>query len=68
MNGRVKYLQKSQQRFNREITRRGSFFLILSTCMRCGERRLVSKIDGSVFDWEEQHQCRGGRDGATRAA
>jgi hypothetical protein len=53
MDGLVKYVQTPQQRFKREITRRGNVFLILSTCTGCGERRLVSKIDGSVFDWEE---------------
>jgi hypothetical protein len=32
--------------------------LIESTCVHCGESRLVSHADGSIYEWEHGHRCR----------
>jgi hypothetical protein len=31
--------------------------LVHSICLKCGASKLVSSYDGSLEEWEEQHQC-----------
>lgn len=35
----------------------GSLFKLRSQCLRCGEARLVSVIDGSLEQWHNGHKC-----------
>jgi len=43
--------------FVRRIVREGFRLMIESTCLGCGESRLVSHSDGSLEQWEQQHHC-----------
>lgn len=44
--------------FDRALVRTGSRLMICSTCLKCGESKVVSSADGSLDGWEEGHQCR----------
>jgi len=46
--------------FSRALTPVESRLLIASTCLKCGESKLVSSSDGSLEEWEEEHRCTAG--------
>jgi hypothetical protein len=36
----------------------GVVCLIRSMCKTCGEWKVVSAVDGTVFKWEREHKCK----------
>jgi hypothetical protein len=44
--------------FTRSLVRTELRLMILSTCLTCGEGRLVSSADGSLDEWEDGHECK----------
>lgn len=44
--------------FNDIPLRTETRLLILSTCKKCGEAKLVSSYDGSRQQWQNHHQCK----------
>ena len=46
-----------QERFARKPFREEQRLLLESTCLCCGESRVLSAGDGSLQEWEENHAC-----------
>ncbi len=46
-----------KQAFDHQPARVKERLLLESTCLRCGESRLVSAADGTLEDWEDTHLC-----------
>ena len=44
--------------FTRYLVRMKNLTLVHSICLKCGASRLLSSSDGSLQEWEEQHQCK----------
>jgi hypothetical protein len=44
--------------FTRTLERSGSRLMIRSACASCGDSKLVSKVDGSLQEWEDGHRCK----------
>ncbi len=43
--------------FGHSVVRTDGRLMILSTCTRCNQDRLVSMHDGSLEAWETNHRC-----------
>lgn len=44
--------------FRYELKKVGNRLMIEGKCLYCGATQLVSAFDGSLSQWEEQHDCR----------
>lgn len=44
--------------FSRSLVHVEQRLMILSTCLSCGESRMVSSDDDSIEEWESRHRCR----------
>ena len=47
----------SSSPFVRTLVREDQRLMIQSICQKCGEMRILSHSDGSLDQWEEQHEC-----------
>jgi hypothetical protein len=50
--------EKNDTRFHRTAIRTDTRLLIQSTCIKCGVSKLVSHHDGSLEEWESEHECK----------
>jgi hypothetical protein len=44
--------------FTRYPVRMKDLTLVHSICLKCGASKLLSSNDGSLEEWEQQHQCK----------
>lgn len=50
-------IQDGKARFTHTEERFGKRIMIVSTCNDCGAANVVSPYDGSLEEWERNHEC-----------
>ena len=50
-------IRMPESRFQRTPFKTHGSTIVLTKCKKCGARRVVSFADGSVYRWENNHEC-----------